>query len=292
MNTFYKKINSIIWETAGNLLIAIGLANFAASFEFPMTGFSGIALIIYRLFHIPLGFTNLALNIPIALFCYRLLGRQFFFRSIRCMIISSLMMDYLCPLLPIYGGNRLLAALCTGILSGLGYALIYMQNSSTGGADFIIMAVKAKKPHIALGNITFLCAAAVISANWLIFQDTDGVIYGLLINYLSGLVINHAMYGANSGKLTMIVTEHGKKIADTIENCCHRGSTILNAYGGYQESPKQIVLCACSNKQMYQLQKAIKFTDPDSFMVIWESNEVQGAGFRIFSVGQNDEKFI
>ena len=287
-NIFEKQLKPLFIEMTGGLLVAVGLANFAAAFEFPMTGFSGIALIVYRLFHIPLGFTNLALNIPIAFFCYRLLGKQFFFRSLRCMLISSFMMDYLCPFLPVYEGSRLLAALCTGILSGLGYALIYTQNSSTGGADFIIMAVKARKPHIALGNITFLCAAAIISANWLIFRDTDGVIYGLLINYLSGLVINHTMYGANSGKLTMIVTEHGKKIADTIESCCHRGSTILNAYGGYQESPKQIVLCACSNKQMYQLEKVIKLTDPDSFMVIWESSEVQGAGFHIISIGQKE----
>ena len=198
------------------------------------------------------------------------------------------MMDYLCPLLPMYMGDRLLAALCTGILSGLGYALIYMQNSSTGGADFIIMAVKARKPHVALGNITFLCAALVIGANWLIFRDTDGVIYGLIINYLSGIMINRTMYGANSGKITMIVTEHGKKIADAIENCCHRGSTILDAFGGYQQEKKQMVFCACSNKQMYQLEKVIKAVDPASFMVVWESNEVQGEGFRIVSVGQEE----
>lgn len=288
MKIYYEKIKALLLEMAGSLLVAVGLANFAAAFEFPMTGFSGIALIVYRLFQIPLGFTNLALNIPIALVCYRLLGKQFFFRSLRCMVISSLMMDYLCPLLPMYMGDRLLAALCTGILSGLGYALIYMQNSSTGGADFIIMAVKARKPHVALGNITFLCAALVIGANWLIFRDTDGVIYGLIINYLSGIVINHTMYGANSGKITMIVTEHGKQIADAIENCCHRGSTILDAFGGYQQAKKQMVFCACSNKQMYQLEKVIKAVDQASFMVIWESNEVQGEGFRIVSVGQEE----
>ena len=111
MNTYYEKIRALLLEMAGSLLVAVGLANFAAAFEFPMTGFSGIALIVYRLFHIPLGFTNLALNIPIALVCYRLLGKQFFFRSLRCMVVSSLMMDYLCPLLPMYMGDRLLAAL-------------------------------------------------------------------------------------------------------------------------------------------------------------------------------------
>lgn len=71
------------------------------------------------------------------------------------MIVSSLIIDYVAPLFPVYQGDRLLAALCTGVFGGIGYAIIYTRNSSTGGSDFIIMAVKALKPHLSLGNIAF-----------------------------------------------------------------------------------------------------------------------------------------
>ena len=71
------------------------------------------------------------------------------------MIISSLIIDYVAPLFPVYQGDRLLAALCTGVFGGIGYAMIYTRNSSTGGSDFIIMAVKALRPHLSLGNIAF-----------------------------------------------------------------------------------------------------------------------------------------
>lgn len=56
----------------------------------------------------------------------------------------------------------MLAAICTGVLAGLGYAIIYMQNSSTGGTDFIIMAVKALKPYLSLGKIAFLSDVGII----------------------------------------------------------------------------------------------------------------------------------
>ena len=46
--------------------------------EFPLTGFSGIALIFNRLFGLPLGATIVVLNIPLALLCYKLLGKGFF----------------------------------------------------------------------------------------------------------------------------------------------------------------------------------------------------------------------
>ena len=72
------------------------------------------------------------------------------------MIISSLLMDYVAPLFPVYDGSRLLAALCMGVLCGIGYAMIFMRGSSTGGQDFISVAIKKVKPHITLGIITFV----------------------------------------------------------------------------------------------------------------------------------------
>ena len=195
-------------------------------------------------------------------------------------------MDYVAPMLPVFTGNRMLAAICTGVLGGVGYALIYMQNSSTGGADFLIMALKAKKPYLPLGNITFLFAVSVIGATWLIFGDTEGVIYGLIINYLAGAVINKTMYGRNAGKMTMIITKDGKKISDGIEDCCHRGSTIIPVMGGYQQEKKYAVLCVCNNKQMFEITKLVKRLDPESFMIIWESNEVHGDGFKALTIGE------
>ena len=288
MHPSHRPYQAVLGEIAGSFLVAVSVYNFAAPAEFPMTGLSGLSLILYRLFAVPLGWSNICMNIPIAVICYHMLGNRFFSRSLRCMVISSLMTDYLAPLFPIYHGNRLLAAICVGVIGGIGYALIYMQNSSTGGADFIIMSLKAKKPYWPLGNITFLLAMVIILLTWAIFRDGDGVIYGLIINYVAGAVINKTMYGINSGKFTMIVTGDGAKISRAIEERCHRGSTIVPALGGYCQEPRQAVFCACNNKQMYELEKTVKSIDPGSFMVIWESNEVRGNGFHVVSPGQRE----
>ena len=154
------------WEILGSIFIAAGIYNFAVQAEFPMTGFSGISIILYRLFELPIGLSTIILNIPVAILCYRLLGRKFFVSSVRCMVISSIFIDYIAPLFPVYTGSRLLASLCTGVIAGLGYSIIYMQNSSTGGSDFIIMAVKAVKPHLSLGKIAFLSDLGIICLPW------------------------------------------------------------------------------------------------------------------------------
>ncbi len=283
-------IADMLTELVGSILTGIAIYNFAVPATFPMTGFSGLALIIYRLFHLPIGWTTIVLNVPVAILCYHLLGRQFFFKSLRCMVISSLFIDYVAPLLPLYTGARFVASICTGVLGGLGYAIIYMRNSSTGGSDFIVMAVKAVRPHVQLGTIIFATDAVIILLGGIIFRDFDGVIYGLIIDYIYAIVTDRIMYGMNAGKLALVVTDRGKETADRIDELVGRGTTIIEARGGYRLDHRDVVMCACSTKEMLTVERAVKDVDANAFTVILESNEVLGEGFKNFRVAEKVEK--
>lgn len=276
----------IMWEIIGSIFIAAAIYNFAVQAAFPMTGFSGISILLYRFFQIPIGFSTILLNIPVAFICYKLLGKKFFISSVRCMLISSVFIDYLAPLFPVYTGDRLLAALCTGIIGGIGYAIIYMQNSSTGGSDFIVMAVKALNPHIPLGKIVLMSDITIILIGGFLLKDIDGIIYGCIVSSLFSMAVDKLMYGMNSGKMLLIITEHADTICNLIDTRVQRGTTILPASSGFSQSEKDVVLCACSNKEMYVVQKLVKNADPESFSIILESNEVHGKGFHMLQIGE------
>ncbi len=282
-------IKEILWELLGALLVAVGSYNFAIAAELPLTGFTGLAYLANLLTGVPIGWTIIALNIPVAILCYKNLGRRFFFRSLRCMLLTSLAIDYAAPLLPVYGGERLLAALATGVLAGGGYAVIYLRNASTGGSDFITMTIKARNPHIPLGYIGFVMDATVILVIGIVTRDIDGIIYGFVVSFLMSTVADRAIFGTNAGKLALVVTEDGEAISRLIEDTCHRGSTILPAMGGYRGEDKQIVLCACGSKQAVELRRAIREEDPASFLILLESNEVHGDGFRTLEFGDPPE---
>lgn len=270
----------IFVDLMGGTLIAIGIYNFAVNAKFPMTGFSGIALIFYHLFGLPIGVMTIVLNIPVAIVCYRLLGKSFMLRSLKTMILSSIIIDVVAPLFPVYTGDRMLAAICTGVFSGLGYAMIYLRNSSTGGTDFIMMSIKAKHPHLSLGKIAFAQEVVIILLGGLIFKGIDGIIYAMIVNFLLALVIDKVMYGIDSGKMALIVTNKGQKVADKIDEFTQRGATILRGSGSFTQEEKQVVMCACNNKQMNYVRKAVKEVDKQAFIVIMESNEVLGEGFK------------
>ena len=118
----------------------------------------------------------------------------------------------------------------------------------------------------------------------------DSIIYGLMFNFIVAAVINKMMFGFSSSMLALIVTDDGKAACEEIDRVADRGSTILQGRGGYGGQPKDVVLCACSNKQLYEIEHAMQTLDPGCFIIMLQSNEVQGEGFRRLELGKNDEK--
>lgn len=271
----------ILVDFAAGMLIAAGVYNFALHADFPVAGFSGIAIILYHLTGLPVGIGTILLNIPVAVFCYKFLGKLFFLKSLKSVLITSLLTDYAAPLLPVYKGDRLLAALCMGVLCGTGFAMVFMRSSSTGGQDFITLSIKKLYPHFSLGTLTFaLDMVTIIAGSLLVFREIDGFIYGIIVTYLMAIVMDRIMYGIYEGKMTLIVTEQGEKLAARIDEYSGRGSTILQGRGSYSGRKKDVVMCACNNKQMYAIKKMVHEIDPKAFTIIMESNEVVGEGFK------------
>ena len=278
-----KRISiDVLVDIIGGILLTIATYSFAVPADFPMTGVSGVALIFYQAFGLPVGALTVILNIPLLICCYKTLGKQFYIKSLRSTLITSAVMDILGPQLPLYQGDLILAAICTGVLLGIGYAIIFMRGSSTGGFDFIMMAIKYYRPHLSLGKIGFALDAMVILIGAVtIGNGMDSVIYGLVLNYLYSTVLDRLISGTSSGKLTLIISAHPREIVDEIDKLVDRGSTLLKAIGGYTGEEKEVVMCASSSKEMYAIRKRVHEIDERAFVIVVESNEVIGEGFRL-----------
>lgn len=67
----------ILVDIVAGMIIAVGIYNFALNADFPVAGFSGIAIILYHIFGLPVGAGTIILNVPVAIFCYKFLERIF-----------------------------------------------------------------------------------------------------------------------------------------------------------------------------------------------------------------------
>jgi uncharacterized membrane-anchored protein YitT (DUF2179 family) len=123
--------------------------------------------------------------------------------------------------------------------------------------------------------------AIVVAAGGALLGSVDPIIYGLLLVFLYSTVLDKVIYGINSGKLTMIITDYPKEMVTAVDEIAGRGSTILNGVGGYTGEEKQVVMCASNSKEMYAIRQKAHEVDEKAFVIIMESNEVIGEGFRM-----------
>lgn len=271
----------IVVDIIAGILMGIGTYCFAAAFKFPMVGFTGLALILYQLFGLPVGIGTIVLNIPFAIISYREIGRKFLLKSVKSIVITSIMIDIVAKFVPAYQGEYILAAICTGVISATGYALIFMRDSSTGGADFIMVLINHFFPHFSLGKIALVIDSCIIVLGVaLVSKNVNSLIYGLIIAYLVATVLDKAMDGLTAGKLIMIICDKPKDMAKEIASLIDRGSTYLKAVGSYTDEERDVVMCACRVKEVHTVRQAAKKLDPRSFVIIMDSNEVAGEGFR------------
>ena len=273
-------IKEIVFDFAGAFFFVIGIYNFAGNSEFVTGGISGISLIVYHVTRAPIGVVSLLLQIPLICLCLWIFGKRYLFSSLKTAVIFSLVLDHIVIKLPVYQGNPILAAVCAGVFSGVGLALVYGYGGCTGGTDYLLMALKYKYPHLTLGQISIVMDGIIIGVGALIFQKMDAAILGVICVYVSAAVIDRIAYRMGAGKLVLAISKEKNRIAEMINEETSRGCTFVKAYGGYKNTYRDLILCACSNNQSVIIKNLISKVDEKAFVIILNSSEVFGEGFK------------
>lgn len=276
----------VIYDILGSILYAVGFYTFASNADFAPGGVGGISIIInHYLPWMPLFLCQNIINIPIAIICYKLLGKKFFLKSLVTMLFMWIIGDFIAPLFPKYGGenmaeaNRLIAAIFAGILTGAGLALVYMRGSSTGGSDFVIMSIRKKRPHMSVGSITLIIDGVIILIGGVVFKNINAVLYGILMTILASLVIDKLMYGSGAQKMLLIFSDKTDEIKQKIFETTERGVTFLKAVGAYTGQDRHIIMCVCSKTEVFPTREIVKKTDPNAMVMLSTVDEAYGYGF-------------
>ena len=113
-----KFIIDILGTIIGAFIMAVATSLFLLPNQLSSGGFAGIATILYYLLKIPMGITILVLNLPLFIFAWYKLGKNFFIKSMIGTISLSVFIDLLDKLEPLTM-DRFLACIYGGIIIGL-----------------------------------------------------------------------------------------------------------------------------------------------------------------------------
>lgn len=275
-----RHIKSILTIIFGAAIYAFGLTYFIVPHHLFEGGATGITLITYYLFNIPISVMNLIINIPLFILAWKIFGAKTLYSSLLGTISLSMWLAIFdkIPLSFNLEGDLVIVALVAGVLLGLGLGIIFNAGGTTGGTD-IVARILNKYTNISVGKLLFALDFLILMLILIIFQDLRLVTYTLLFDFIVSRVIDLIGEGGYAGKGFMIITQKPMEVADKINEELGRGVTFISGQGYYSQKDLRIIYCIVARNEMIKMKELIHTIDPRAFITITEAHEILGEGF-------------
>ena len=284
------KFRDILAIIFGAGIFSFGIYFLVIPFHFYEGGATGITLITYYLFKIPVSLMNLLINIPLFVLAWKLLGKKSLYLSLlgTFSVSAWLALFEAMPLshryhhfiFEAFKGDILLACIASGVVLGLGLGIIFNAGGTTGGTD-ILARIFNKYTSLSMGKLMLIVDAIVLTTVVIVFQDVRTAMYTLFFILIATLVIDLIGEGGFAGKGFLIVTSKPEEIAKKVSDDLGRGITFIRGMGYYSRKDLDIVYCVVSRNEMKQMKDIINQIDPFAFITISEAHEILGEGFTL-----------
>lgn len=274
-------MKNVLLFILGTLIYCFGTQYFIVPAEIAPGGAIGCALMVHRVFGLPIGLTTFLINVPLLILSWFFLSRRFTVRTAFAAAAVSIILDCLiAPICPMYAGDRLLGSSFGGIIVGVGMGLIFLSGCTTGGTDIAGYLLKKFFPQMSIGRALMMIESVILTASIFVFNDVNAGLFGLISVYVQTKAIDAVVYGNSAGSQATIITSQPEIISARIISELERTATILPGKGAYSGMDISILICAVPRSEFSRLRQIIAECDPTAFVMVTESSEVLGLGFR------------
>lgn len=268
----------------GSLIYGIGTYVFVVPANIAPGGATGVALMVNYVTGLPVGILTLLLNVPLLVLAWFYLSKEFAVSTAVTTGVCSLVLDFVVPfIVPAYAGDRLLCSLYGGVLVGAGMALIFMTGSTTGGTDILGYVLQKKRPHISIGRALMIVDGIILAVSILVFGNIEAALFGMIALYVQTKVIDTIIYGGEAGSMATIITSKPDDISARVISELDRTTTIIPGKGAYSGKETNVLLCTVRKSQFSRLKKIVYEADQDAFVMVTDTSEVFGLGFKNFT---------
>lgn len=274
-----RLIIDFLYILVGSLLQAFAMNMFLVPAHLASGGITGISQLINYYTGYPIGMMTLIGNIPLFIVGWRYLGGfNFAIRTIWAVVSFSLIIDISAPFLPnMITDDILLNALFGGVISGVGFGLVYRGRGTSGGSDIIARILNHYR-GISISMSYLLTDTLIMLSAGLIFS-WENALYALVNLFISGEAANAVTTGSNIVRTVFIVSDKPEEIAHQILIQLDRGVTYLSSTGAYTGKQRNTIYTIVSRPEVERLKFIVQVIDKKAFVVVGQAQEVYGEGF-------------
>lgn len=281
-NVFIKRIKEFLLINLGLLLVALGIFFFKVPNSFATGGVSGLAIIISHFFkQISVGPLMLIINMVLLIAGYFFIGFNFASKTFYSSFALSGMvwlLEKIHPMTHPLTNDTFLELIFAIFLPGIGSAIVFNLNASTGGTD-IVAKILNKYMHVNIGKTLLMADLFITLAAGVVFGIRIGM-YSILGLFLKAFIIDVVIESMNISKQMVIISKKSEEIKNFIVNQLHRGATIHSATGAFTDDEKEVITTIVNRRQAVSLRLFIRDKDSKAFISITNASEIIGKGFR------------
>lgn len=269
----------------GILMMAISVYFFQTPNDITLGGVAGVALILTKVIPLSQSVIMFIINILLLIIGFIILGKSVILKTAYCSLFYTALIWLFetFDVLNLISGKPTLTdetflELCYAILLfGVGGALLFNCGTSSGGTDIIALILK-KYTKFNVGFALLLIELVVVGMTFFTFT-IESALFSLLGLFAKSFIVDGVIESIGKTKYLTIITTCHEPISEFIIKEMKHSYTIYDAEGGYTGEKRKVLVTICRRSEAFKIKSFVKKTDPKSFVIITDANEILGKGF-------------
>lgn len=275
-----KMIKDYSLVLLGTLIMAAAVKFFILPFNVLSGGVAGIAVALEPVFHLDPDLVINGLVLGMFVLGSVCLGKEFAVKTFLSSLVYPIYLAVLDPFVPALELEPILASIYGGALAGIGIGLVMRTGSSTGGMDIPPLILK-KYMNIEISKSVMVVDALTVLLG-LTTYGLEAVLIGLFSVVTGSYCIDKMLLlGSQDCKSVQIISDQYELMMEKIHCEMDRGSTLMDAQGGYTGEKRKVLLVVIENKEYNHLIRMINEIDPKAFVITTDIKSVHGEGFAL-----------
>ena len=269
-------IKEFLIITFGAILAATAIYFFMLPLNIAIGSGSAIAMMLSTFIPLPVSMLSLMLNVILLIVGFILIGREFGIKTVYAAILVPLtigLYELIFPNFKSLTNDPLIDVICYTIIVGMGMALLFSCNASSGGLD-IVAKILNKYTHMDIGTAVSV-SGVVVAASSFFFYDTKIAVVSILGTYFGGMVVDKFIFGLNIKRRVCVISERLDDIVQFVLHELHSGATINEIIGAYDMTRRREVIVIVNKQEYKRLMDYVKKLDPKAFVTVYAVNEIR-----------------
>ena len=270
-----RNIKEYLIITVGTVILAAGVYFFMLPSQVSVGSASALAMVLSNFLPLPVSAITFGINMILLVVGFLLIGREFGAKTVYASVLLPAVMalyEILFPNFQSLTQEPLLDVMCYILTVGVGLALLFSCNASSGGLD-IVAKLMNKYLGIELGRAMSLSGMLVALSSALCY-DTKTVVLSVLGTYFGGMMVDHFIFGLNIKRRVCIISPKLEEIRHYILHELRSGATINEIIGAYDGQLRREIITIVDKQEYRRLMDYMKKTDPAAFVTVYSVSEV------------------